>query len=265
MDRREMLQRSGALLAAGALNATLANDAWAMDERTANGMLPLSISSRVLPWHTTPQDMAMTVRNIGSNSVALMSGANPVDASLLHWANGLRAHGVDVTMIVIPGDADAEAVLDTAAQLGIRHYQWDGYRHDDSKPYWAQLHALKPKVEAIARLNEKYAMKAMIWPSDTSAGAFFDLYNILKHFDPRLVSFQLDANHLMHAVENGWVGQLRLGAPYIGGLVWMDGAVNCKQIAQTLKEIEFSGPMVWEPGHAIALAFGAPTRARPAV
>ncbi len=249
MDRRKMLRRSGALLAAGAVNSALANSAFALEEWT-HAKLSLSVSSRALPRHATPQDMARTVLNIGSNSVALMSGANPVDASLPHWVNGLRANGVNVTMIGVADDA--EAILDTAAQLGIRHYQWDGYRHDDSKPYWAQLHALKPRLETIARLNKKYAMKAMIRPSDTSAGAFFDLYNILKHFDPRLVSFQLDENHLMKALGIGWMGQLRLGAPYIGGLVWTDGAVNCKQIAQTLKEIEFSGPMVWEPGHAIA-------------
>jgi hypothetical protein len=50
------------------------------------------------------------------------------------------------------------------------------------------------------------------------------------------------------------MGQLRLGAPYIGGFAWNDFAgrgpasmTDLKRIAQALKEIAFNGPMTWEP------------------
>ena len=260
MDRRTILQLGGAALAAGALNGTLANSALAQAGKT----LPLSVGSRALDWLTTPQTLAKAVQDIGSKSVDLTvrANSNHVDPAkarteMPRWVKGLRANGVAVAIIDLAitdaGDPHAEEVLDAAAQLGIRHYGWRTDPHDESMPYRAQLEALKPKVEAITRLNEKYAMKAML-PLREGATGFFDLYYILKDFDPRRVSFQFDTNQLTQALEGGWMGQLRLGAPYMGGFVWKDVAgrsaastIDLKRIAQTLKEIAFNGPMTWEP------------------
>jgi sugar phosphate isomerase/epimerase len=44
----------------------------------------------------------------------------------------------------------------------------------------------------------------------------------LQNFDPRYVGFQYDTHHLMQAFDAGWVHQLRMGGPYIGGFVWKD-------------------------------------------
>jgi hypothetical protein len=54
------------------------------------------------------------------------------------------------------------------------------------------------------------------------SAAFFDLLYVLKNFDPRWVSFQYETHHLLQAFDGGWVQQLRLGGPYIGGFVWKD-------------------------------------------
>jgi sugar phosphate isomerase/epimerase len=340
MDRRELLQLGAA---AAALNTGLAGATLAQGAARKND---LSVYTRTLNWLKTPEDVAGAVKEIGSKSVDLIvrRGSNHVDpekvkTEMPRWVNGLKANGVSVSMIAPTiteaTDPYAEDVLDAAAQAGIHHYWWGTWRYDETKPYWPQLDALKPKVEALVKLNEKYGMKAMAHPRDGAASvsaAFYDLYYVLKDFDPRFVSFQYDTHHLMQAFDGGWVQQLRMGAPYIGGFVWKDvmiemadspnpddawraahprppragtaaaaggpagapgapgaaaeqavaggrggggfgggrrggggapntapskvrirqvpvgtGMINLKLIAQTLKEINFNGPMEWEP------------------
>src|SRR4029077_14656231 len=87
-----------------------------------------------------------------------------VAADLPPFVKTLRSHGLDVRMITCPiTDADspnAEAILDTASSLGITHYWWGASRYERGKPVLQQLDELQPRVEKLAKLNEKYKMKA---------------------------------------------------------------------------------------------------------
>ena len=238
MDRREFIGLSGAAAATAILPQKLAFAQGAARAATAPALdkLRLDAYSRTLHWLRTPQEVAEACHQIGNPSVDLTirPGSGHVDPAKVKtdlpvFVKGLRDNGIDVTMIapniLDAEDQYAEETLDAASALGIRFYWWGTYRFDESKPYWPQLDALKPKVEKIARLNEKYGMKGMAHPRDGAAsvsGAFFDLLYVLKNFDPRWVSFQYDTHHLMQAFDSGWVEQLRLGTPYIGGFVWKD-------------------------------------------
>jgi sugar phosphate isomerase/epimerase len=232
MDRRELL-KTGAAVAAASM---VANPALAQ----APKKVQLSAYSRTLHWLRKPEEVAAAIREIGNKSVDLTvrSGSGHVDpekvkTDLPTFVKGLRAGGIEVSMIAPTitdaTDANAEAVLDAASNLGIHHYWWGTYRYDETKPYWPQLDALKPKVAALAKLNEKYGMKAMAHPRNGSgsvSGSFFDLLYILKEFDPRWVSYQYDTGQLMQARADVWVSQIRLGAPYIGGFVWKDSVIE---------------------------------------
>ena len=237
MDRREFMGLGGAAVGAAMFGPGLAwgQSAGGAANVTA-GKLRLDAYSRTLHWLRTPAEVAEACHQIGNTSVDLTvrPGSGHVDpekvkTDLPAFVTGLKASGVDVSMIA-PNiteaeDANAEATLDAASSAGIKYYWWGTFRFDESKPYWPQLDALKPKVEKIAKLNEKYGMKAMAHPRDGAgsvSGAFFDLLYVLKNFDPRWVSFQYDTHHLLQAFDSVWVQQLRLGAPYIGGFVWKD-------------------------------------------
>lgn len=232
MDRREVLRMGAVAVATAAVARPLA----AGRPAAQPAALKLDAYSRTLHWLRTPAEVAAACHQIGNTSIDLTvrPGSGHVDPAkvatdLPVFVKGLRAGGVEVSMIA-PNiteaeDANAEATLDAASSLGVHHYWWGTFRFDETKPYWPQLDALKPKVEKIAKLNEKYGMKGMAHPRDGAAsvsGAFFDLLYVLKDFDPRWVSFQYDTHHLAQAFDSGWVQQLRLGAPYIGGFVWKD-------------------------------------------
>jgi sugar phosphate isomerase/epimerase len=235
MDRRELLLAGGA-----AVTGSLIGQAALAQAPAAAKPLALSAYSRTFHWLRTPAEVAAAIREVGNKAVDLTvrSGGGHVDPAkvateLPLWVRGLRAGGVDVSMIAPTiteaEDPYAEATLDAAAQLGIRHYWWGTWRYDETKPYWPQLDALKPKVEKIARLNEKYGMKGIAHPRNGAgsvSAAFYDLYYLLKDFDPRWVGFQYDTQHLLQAYDGGWVQQLRMGGSYIGGFVWKDMVIE---------------------------------------
>jgi len=234
MDRRDFLTMSGAAIAVASLPKSALAQSGAASAAPAK--LRLDAYSRTLHWLRTPGEVADVCHQIGNPSIDLTvrPGSGHVDPAkvttdLPVFVKGLRAGGIEVSMIA-PNiteaeDQYAEATLDAASSLGIHHYWWGTFRFDETQPYWPQLDALKPKVEKIAKLNEKYGMKGMAHPRDGAAsvsGAFFDLLYVLKNFDPRWVSFQYDTHHLLQAFDSGWLQQLRLGTPYIGGFVWKD-------------------------------------------
>jgi len=236
MDRRELLRWVAAAVAA----AALPNSAFGQAASSSTRKFSLDVYSRSLQWLRTPQEVAKAVTEIGLHSLDLTVMPYPghvdpakVKTDLPQFAKGLKESGVAVSAITCPiTDADspnAEAILGTASSLGIRYYSWGGLRYDTSRPYPAQLDALKPRVAKLASLNEKYAMKALYQPlsgAGNVGGVFFDLLDVLKNFDPRFVAFRYDTGTLLQSTPELQIMHLRLGARYIGGVALNDAAVK---------------------------------------
>ncbi len=234
MDRRELLQWS----VAAATAASLVKPAVA--QPAPPGKSGLLVCSRNLQWLRTPQEVAKACIDIGLDHLDLSVQAYPghVDPAkaktdLPAFVNGLKQAGVAVTCITTPiVDADtpnAEAILDAAASSGITQYSWGGFTYDTAKPYPAQLDALKPRIQKLAKLNEKYKVKAMYRPragAGNVGAAFFDILDLLKNFDPRFFAIQYDTAALLQPVRDVFVMHMRLGAPYIGGMVLNDAALT---------------------------------------
>jgi sugar phosphate isomerase/epimerase len=264
MNRRELLRMSTATLAATAFARSAASqDAPAARPpalvAAPSGKFPLDVYSRSLQWLRTPGDVAKAVTDIGLQSVDLTVMPYPghvdpakVKTDLPLFVNGLKKDGVAVSAITCPiTDADspnAEAILGTASSLGIRYYSWGGFRYDARQPYQPQLDALKPRVSKLAKLNEKYGLKALYQPqagAENVGAAFFDFLEVLRNFDPRFVSFRYDTGSLLQATPQTFVMQVRLGAPYIGGLALNDAAVTLDLPVWT------DGPFVGKPEELI--------------
>jgi L-ribulose-5-phosphate 3-epimerase len=250
MNRRELLQFGTATLAAAALARKAQGQAARATAPTAaqsvvpppkpTGKFPIDVYSRDLQWLRTPKDVAQAVTDIGLKSVDLTVMPYPghvdpakVKTDLAPFVNGLKQNGIAVTAITCPiTDADspnAEAILAAASSVGIHYYSWGGFQYDQTKPYQPQLDALKPRVAKLAKLNQKYGMKALYQPRAGAGNvgtAFFDLLDVLRSFDPRYVSFRYDTGNLLQASPDTLATQLRLGAAYIGGVALNDAVVK---------------------------------------
>jgi sugar phosphate isomerase/epimerase len=142
----------------------------------------------------------------------------------------LRDHGLEVPMITSGiEDADtphAENVLRTISELGIRHYRWGGFKYDAVRPIPEQLAALKPRVAKLAELNAKYNVGAMF---HTHSGVglvgapIWDLYILLKDFDPKAVGVNYDIGHAtIEGGFGGWIDSFRVTGPYLRGVAVKD-------------------------------------------
>ena len=233
MDRRKFLALGTTLAATGFAPASFAQPA----APQKSGLL---VYSRLLQWLRTPQELAGAMAGLGLQRMDLTVQPYPghVDPAkaktdLPAFINGLKQGGIAVTSITPPiVDADspnAEAILDAAASSGVTHYVWGGFVYDPGKPYAPQLDGLKPRVQKLARLNEKYKIKAMYHPvagAGNVGSGFFDILDLLKGFDPRFVSIQYDTASLLQPMRDVFVSHMRLGAAYIGGMALNDATVS---------------------------------------
>lgn len=182
----------------------------------------------------------------------------------------LRAHGLEVPMIT-SGIVDAatpyaENVLRTISELGIRHYRWGGFKYDPVRPIPEQLAAFKPRVAKLAELNAKYQVGAMFHTHSgiNLVGApIWDLYILLKDFDPQVVGVNYDIGHAtIEGGLGGWIDSLRVTGPYLRGVAVKDfrwekdakgawkarwtplgqGMVKLRQFLEMLARSAFKGP-----------------------
>jgi hypothetical protein len=108
--------------------------------------------------------------------------------------------------------------------LGLRHHWWRGMgAFDNTKPYGPQLEALKPRLAALVKLEEKYGTKAMYHPQ---GGPFFDYLELIKNFDPKYVSLHFDTGHWIQVAQANMASMIMWAGPYIGGFVWKDELVE---------------------------------------
>ena len=246
MRRREFIQMSmGVALAAQSVGAAQfpGPAPAAAEPQRAPVANPMKIDaySRHLQWLRDPNEVAQAVIDMGFDGLDITVRPYPghvdptrVAQDLPPFVNTIRKHGILVRAITCPiTDADspnAEQILATASSLGITHYWWGTFRYDTSQPVMPQLDALKPRVEKLAKLNEKYKMKAMYhtYEGDRTVGAaIWDFLYVLKNFDPAYVSFHYDVGHMVVAGGgNTWALNLRAAGPYIGGVSVKDYTIE---------------------------------------
>jgi sugar phosphate isomerase/epimerase len=204
------------------------------------GKFSLDVFSRHLQWLRTPQEVAKAAIEVGLHSIDLTVMPYPghvdpkkVKTDLPAFAKGLREGGVSVSAVTCPitdaDSPDAQAIIATAASLGIHNYSWQGLRYNEGQPYPPQLDAIKSRVARLARINEKYGIRALYQPAIGAANvgaAFFDLLQVLKDFDPRFVAFRYDTGSLAQITPDLQALQLRWGGRYIGGIALNDAAVS---------------------------------------
>ena len=220
--------------------------------------------------------MAETTASMGFDGIDLTVRAGGhvlperVAEDLPKAAAAIRAAGVALTMIttdiVDPTSPHAEAVLKAASALGVRNYRWGGFKYTDAKPIAEQLESFKPRVKALAALNQRYNMCAMYHTHsgvNQVGAAQWDLWTLLKDQDARYVSYNYDIGHAtIEGGLGGWIHSTRLAGPFMRGVALKDftwiksakgwnaewcpigeGMVNFPKFLGMLRTQAFNGPL----------------------
>ena len=184
-------------------------------------------------------------------------------------ANGLEAPMV-TTDIVDVETPFAEDILKTLAELGIRQYRWmpsGGFKYTAAEPYPAQLERFKARIAKLAALNGRYNIGAMYHTHsgvNLVGASIWDLYILMKDFDPKTVGINYDVGHAtIEGGTGGWINSFRITGPHLRGIavkdfVWAknakgdwasswrplgEGMVKFPQFFAMVAEAGFTGPL----------------------
>jgi len=183
----------------------------------------------------------------------------------------IRRHGLGVPMItadIVDAQSPFAAdILRTMADLEIRNYRWGGFRYVAGQPYPAQLDRMKPRIAQLAALNSRYHACAM-YHTHSGTGvvgaSIWDLYILLKDFDPHAVGVNYDVGHaVIEGGVGGWIDSFHITGPHLRGIavkdfIWArdstgnwkpqwkplgEGMVHLPQFFTMVAEAGFAGPL----------------------
>ncbi len=215
-------------------------------------------------------EMAETIAAAGFNGIeaTVRKGGHvlpeKVDEDLPRMVDTLKKRGLDLT--ILTSDINSaeqpltEKVLKAAAKLGIKRYRMLWYNYDLRKPILPQLDAIALKLPKLVELTRSLGMTA-IYQNHSGSGMvgapLWDIYQLIKGFDPKTIGIAFD---IMHAtVEGGksWPIQFNLikshlAAVYVKDFKWVDGKVQNMPLGKgqvdpqyfaMVKKSGFSGPV----------------------
>ena len=182
------------------------------------------------------EDLAKGAAEIGFDGIdiTVRRGGHVVPERVRQDLPGLvatmRAHRLQVPMITTDiVDAEtpyAEDILKTMAELGIPNYRWGGLKYAADLSYAEQLDRMKPRVAKLAALNARYKVGAM-YHTHSGVGvvgaSIWDLYILLKDFDPKAVGVNYDIGHaVIEGGAGGWINSFRITGPHLRGIAVKD-------------------------------------------
>jgi len=254
----------------------LALGAGALAAGAANERLPkICIFSKHLQWLNIA-DAASLAAEIGFDGIDItVRNGGHVDPArapedLPKAVEAVRQAGLEVPMITAGIETaqspHAEEILRAASALGIRRYRWGGFSLDAHRSIPEQIAADRPAVRELAVLNRRYGVCAM-YHTHSGAGllgaSIWDLYLLLRDFDPEAVGVNYDIGHAtIEGGLGGWRNTASLMAPSMRGValkdfywekngkgVWEprwcpigEGMVNFTEFFGMLRAAHFSGP-----------------------
>jgi sugar phosphate isomerase/epimerase len=140
-----------------------------------------------------------------------------VEQDLPRAIKAVRSAGLNVDMITTritdPDDPLTEKVLSTASRFGIANYRMG-----------RTLENLKPRMAALAKLNEKYNIHGAYQnhAGTRIGGAIWDIWELVKDLNPRWIGCQYDIRHAVAEGGTSWPVRMKLLLPHVRSMVIKD-------------------------------------------
>lgn len=193
----------------------------------AEGEVTLCIFSKHLEWLDFGP-MAETAADLGFDGIVLTvrpdGHVEPEAATeeLPRAAEAIEAAGLDLPMIttaITRADGPhAEPILRTASELGVEYYRMGYYFYEDSTQAEARLDEIRPVWEDLAALNEELGLHGAYENHsgmDFVGAVLWDLWELLRDFDPEWLGCEFDVRHAMVSTGENWARHLARLSPYV--------------------------------------------------
>lgn len=183
-------------------------------------------------------------------------------------ATAINKAGLKVPMMVtgITGADEpyAELTLKIAHELGIKFYRMGYFSYDEKIGVQRSLEQIKTKIAGLIELNKKYRINGAYQnhSGDGVGAPVWDLWWLLKEFDPQWIGSQYDIRHASVEGAYSWPLAMELLRPYIKttaikDFFWIkeknkwkihncplgDGMVDFSTYFQLYKQAGISGPI----------------------
>lgn len=262
-SRREFLKLS----AAGLATAPLAGFA---EEKKSAASYEFCTFTKPLQ-HLSYEEMAKKIAAIGFDGIEapVRPGGHvlpeKVEDDLPKMVEALKANDLDLTILTsgineVSDEQYTEAVLKTAAELGVKRYRMSYYRYDLDKPIRPQLDEFRPKLKDLIALSSELGIKP-IYQNHSGKNYFgapvWDLGEVFAEYDPSEVGVAFDIGHATVEGAKAWPLDFAMIEPYIDTVYikepqWKDNELSWGPLGEgvvdkgfynVLKKSTFDGPI----------------------
>lgn len=159
-----------------------------------------------------------------------------VEDELPKLTEALKKRGLELTILTsginqVNEEQRTEAVLRTAAKLGVKRFRMLYFKYNLTKPILPQLDEWRPKIKDLVQLCTEIGIQPLLQNhsgKDYFGAPIWDAFSIMKDFPAEQFSFAFDIYHA--TVEGGlsWPLDLALVSSHLGAVYFKD----CKWIGR---------------------------------
>jgi len=163
----------------------------------------------------------LTVRPGGHISPERVTYDLPKAVEAIHAA-GLQVYTITTNIKSAKQDYTID-ILRTASQLGIKNYRMGWYTYEAEKSIDENLEIFKNSMADLVTLNEQYQIHGDYENhTDFFGGSIWDLWLVLKNFNPKWIGCQFDIRHATVDGAAAWPINLKILQKYIGSITFKD-------------------------------------------
>lgn len=189
--------------------------------------------------------------NVEAELPGLVAALKQQDLELMVLTSGINA---------VNEAQRTEAVLKTAADLGIKRFRMSYYKYDLKKPIVPQLVEFQRDLDDLVKFCQPLGIKP-IYQNHSGSNYFgapmWDMYQLFKDIDPDHVGVAYDIGHASVEGANSWVIDFNLLRPWIDTVYIKEPVWNANELSwgpggdgivsdnffKELKRTKFEGPV----------------------
>ncbi len=118
-----------------------------------------------------------------------------------------------------------EAILRTAAKLGVKRFRMGYYKYDLKRPIWDQLQAVKPKIADLITLCGDIGIQPLFQNhsgNDYLGAAVWDIYSLMRDWPADRFALAFDIMHATCEGGRSWPLEFHLVKDRLGAVFFKD-------------------------------------------